>query len=321
MRPVLDDRSGYTPREVAEILRGPKEEAKMRLLIPGGNGMVARMLAETARRRGHEPVLVPHADWDILDPQAGRDQLARHKPDVLVNCAAVTDVDGCETTRGEEALRVNGEGPGVLARACVEALVPILHLSTDFVFDGTADRPYPTDARLKPISVYGISKAAGEKAVMAAGGAWTILRTGWVYGPWGRNFVDTILRKARELERPDGKLRVVRDQVGAPTYTGDLADAILRLAGSHARGIVHFTNAWHCSWHAFAKEITVMAGLDVPVEAVTTAQFPRPAHRPAYSVLDLERYHLLTRQRPRPWPEALAEYFSQYLNAPKTEGV
>ncbi len=289
----------------------------MKVLIPGGNGMVARMLAETARARGHEPISVPHAEWDILDAQAAKAQIDRHRPDVLVNCAALTDVDACEGEKAALALKVNGEGPGVLAKACVEALVPLLHLSTDFVFDGTASKPYPVDARAKPISTYGISKAAGEKAVKDAGGAWTILRTAWVYGPGGRNFVDTILRKARAGE----PLKVVRDQIGAPTYTGDLAEAILRLAEVHARGIVHFTNGWHCSWHAFAQAIVEMDGLDVPVEAVTSAQFPRPARRPAYSVLDLERYHLLTRQRPRPWPEALSEYFAKHLKASKQTGA
>ena len=290
----------------------------MKILIPGGNGMVARMLALTASRRGHEPIALPHAQWDITDPAAATALLEQYKPDVLVNCAAFTDVDACEEeAHAASAMKVNGEGPGVLARACVQARVPLLHLSTDFVFDGTASTPYAVDARLKPISAYGVTKAAGEKAVMAAGGAWTLLRTAWVYGPYGRNFVDTILRKARE----EGKLKVVRDQVGAPTYTGDLAEAIVHLVEAHARGIVHFTNEGHCSWHGFAHAIVALAGLDVPVEAVTSAQFPRPAHRPAYSVLDLERYHLLTRQRPRPWPLALGEYFEQHLNAPKPGGA
>ena len=290
----------------------------MRLLIPGGNGMVARMLAETASRRGHAAVALPRAEWDIADPAAARAQLERHKPDVLVNCAAFTRVDDCEAeAHAAEAMRVNGEAPGVLAQAAVEARVPLLHLSSDFVFDGTASVPYAVNAKTKPISVYGISKAAGERAVASAGGAWTVLRTSWVYGPYGRNFVDTILAKARQ----DGKLRVVRDQVGAPTYTADLAEAIVNLAESHARGIVHFTNAWHCSWHGFAQAIVDMAGLDVPVEPVTTAQFPRPARRPAWSVLDLERYHTLTRRKPRPWPEALSDYFAAHLNPPKQGGV
>ncbi len=267
------------------------------------------MLAETARERGHEAIALPHAEWDIADPSATRRMLEAHRPDALVNCAAFTEVDACET-RADHAMRVNGEGPGVLARACVEAAVPLLHLSTDFVFDGTAKAPSPVDARAKPLSAYGLSKLAGERAVASAGGAWLLLRTAWVYGPWGRNFVTTILKLARE----QGSLSVVRDQVGAPTYTADLADAILRLLEVRARGIVHFTNGWQCSWHAFAKEILRLAGLEAPVQAVSSFEFPRPARRPAYSVLALERYRTLTRHTPRPWPEALAEFMARHAD-------
>lgn len=278
----------------------------MRILIPGGSGMLARMLAERAGRGGHEAVAVPKADWDIADPAAAMAMLARHRPDLLVNGAAFTDVDACETRR-EEAFRANGEGPGVLASAAEEAGVPFIHLSSDYVFDGAATAPYPEDAPTNPLSVYGASKLAGEKAVAEAGGHWLTLRTAWVYGPWGRHFVGSILRLARE----QGRLRVVDDQRGAPTYTADLADAILRLAEAGARGLVHFTNAGKCSWHGFAKEILRLANLDVPLEAVATTEFPRPARRPACSILDLGRYRSLTGRSPRPWREALAEFMSR----------
>ena len=278
----------------------------MRLLIPGGQGMVGRMLTEVARARGHEAIPVPKAGWDIADPGAALARLARHRPDAVVNCAAFTDVDACETRR-ELAVLVNGEGPGILARACAQAGVRFLHLSSDYVFDGTATAPYGEDASPAPLSAYGASKLAGEEAVRAAGGRWTLLRTAWVYGPWGRNFVTTILRLARE----QGKLRVVADQVGAPTYTADLADAILRLLDAEAEGIVHVTNGGQCSWHAFAREIVRLSGLDVEVQAVTSGAFPRPAPRPAYSVLSLARYRDLTGHTPRPWPEALADFLAR----------
>ncbi len=278
----------------------------MRLLIPGGGGMVGRMLTEVACARGHEAIAVPKAGWDITDPEAAPAQLARHRPDAVVNCAAFTDVDGCETRR-EPAFRVNGEGPGVLARACAGAGVRLLHLSSDYVFDGRAVSPYVEGAATAPLSVYGASKLAGEEAVRAAGGRWTLLRTAWVYGPWGRNFVASILRLARE----QGRLRVVTDQVGAPTYTADLSDAILRLLEAEAMGVVHVTNGGQCSWHAFACEIVRLAGLDVAVEAVTSGTFPRPARRPAYSVLSLARYRALTGHVPRPWPEALADFLAR----------
>jgi dTDP-4-dehydrorhamnose reductase len=268
--------------------------------------MVGRMLSEVARAQGHEAIPVPKAGWDITDPGAALAHLARHRPDVVVNCAAFTDVDGCETRR-ELAILVNGEGPGVLARACAVAGVRFLHLSSDYVFDGRAASPYAEEAATAPLSAYGASKLAGEEAVRAAGGRWTLLRTAWVYGPWGRHFVSTILRLARE----SGRLRVVTDQVGAPTYTADLADAILRLLDMKAAGVVHVTNSGQCNWHAFAVEIVRLAGLDVAVEAVTSEATPRPASRPSYSVLSLARYRALTGHTPRPWPEALADFLAR----------
>lgn len=278
----------------------------MRVLVPGGAGMVARMLAERARARGHDVEAVPHAQWDIADVGAARDRLARHRPDVLVNCAAFTDVDACESLSGE-AMRANGEAPGVLARACAAAGVPLVHLSSDYVFDGTAREPYGEAAPTNPLSAYGASKLAGERAVAEAGGASLVVRTAWVYGPWGRCFPAAILRLARE----QGELRIVDDQEGSPTSTADLADAILNLAGlagKGARGVVHFTNAGRCSWHAFAREIVRLAGLSVPVHPVPTSAFPRPARRPAFSCLSLARYRALTGSEPRPWAEALAEF-------------
>ena len=201
-------------------------------------------------------------------------------------------------------MRANGEAPGLLARACAAARVPLVHLSSDYVFDGTAREPYGEDAPTNPLSAYGASKLAGERAVEEVGGASLVVRTAWVYGPWGRCFPATILRLARE----QGELKVVDDQEGSPTSTADLADAILDLAGKGARGVVHFTNAGRCSWHAFAREIVRLAALDVPVRPVPTSAFPRPARRPAFSCLSLARYRALTGSAPRHWAEALAEF-------------
>ena len=147
--------------------------------------MVARMLTLKARAGGHETLPVPRADWDIADPDAAGRMLTRHRPDLLVNCAGFTDVDGCETRR-EEAFRANADGPGVLARSCAAAGLPMIHLSTDFVFDGSAREPYAVEAATNPLSVYGASKLAGERAVAAAGGAALVVRTAWVHGPFGR---------------------------------------------------------------------------------------------------------------------------------------
>lgn len=278
----------------------------MRLLVPGGGGMLARMLGERARAAGHEAELVPRPAWDIADPAAGEAALRRARPDAVVNAAAFTDVDACETRRAE-AFRANAEGPGVLAALCARSGVPFLHLSSDYIFDGAARVPYPADAPTGPLSAYGESKLAGEQAVRTAGGAWTVLRTAWVYGPGGRNFVATILRLARE----QGRLRVVDDQVGSPTFTADLADAVLALLAAGAGGTVHFTNAGQVSWHGFAREILRLKGLDVPLEAVPTSAFPRPARRPAYSVLDASGYVRLTGRTPRPWAAALADFLAR----------
>ena len=283
----------------------------MRLLVPGGGGMVARMLGAIAPSRGHEAVLVPKAQWDIADPAAAEAALKLHRPDAVVNCAGFTNVDLCETRR-DEAFRANAEGPGVLARASASAGIPFLHLSTDYVFDGAGKSPYPVNAPTGPASVYGQSKLAGEEAVAEAVGHWVVLRTAWVYGPWGRHFPGTILRLARE----QGRLKVVDDQVGSPTYTVDLAEAILGLLEVRARGVVHFTNAGECTWHGFAKEILRLSGLSVPVEAVPSTAYPRPARRPAYSVLSLDRYTSLTGRRSRPWEEALAEFLLNQDIAP-----
>ena len=275
----------------------------MKILIPGGGGMVGRMLAAVAPKRGHEAIPVPHAAWDIADPAAVEGLLERHRPAAVVNCAGFTNVDACETER-DKAFRANAEGPGVLARACASARVPFLHLSSDYVFDGSARSPYPVDAPTGPVSAYGESKLAGEQRVAEAGGDWTLLRTAWVYGPWGKNFVTTILRLAKE----QGRLKVVDDQVGSPTYTLDLAAAILNLLEKRVGGIVQVTNAGSCSWHRFAGEIVRLSGLSVPVEAVPSSAFPRPARRPAYSVLSLDRYSALSGRTPRPWEAALADF-------------
>lgn len=279
----------------------------MRLLVPGGDGMLARMLGAAAPGRGHEAIRVPKAAWDLADPAASEAALDRHRPDAVVNAAAYTDVDGCESRR-DLAFRVNAEGPGILASACARRGIPFLHLSTDYVFSGEGNVPFREEDATGPLSVYGASKLAGEAAVRSAGGRAVILRTAWVYGPWGRNFVATILRLARE----QGRLKVVDDQVGAPTYTADLAEAVMRLLEAGATGTVHFTNAGRCSWHGFARAIVAGVGLDVPVEAVPSSAFPRPARRPAFSVLDLSRYRALAGRDPRPWEEALADFLSTH---------
>lgn len=282
-----------------------------RILVTGGKGL----LATAIRRVLGEPssVALARPDRDELDITKLDDALSfvkRFVPDVVINCAAYTRVDECETN-AERADRVNGEGAGIMARAAAEHGAKFIHLSTDYVFDGEATKPYQIDdAPGEPgrLSAYGRSKLLGERRVRAANPDALIVRTAWVYGPDGPCFPKTILQLARE--RPE--LRVVNDQAGSPTFTLDLARAILRLAETDARGIVHVTNSGACTWYDLARELVQMAGLRVPVIPVTTAEFPRPARRPKYSVLDNSRYIQLTGAPMRPWREAVAEYVREF---------
>jgi dTDP-4-dehydrorhamnose reductase len=214
------------------------------------------------------------AQLDITDRKAVSEAISPE--DIVINCAAWTDVDGAEEHE-EEALRINGDG----ARNLAEAAGRILYVSTDYVFDGTKREPYLVTDPVNPMTAYGRTKLAGERATAEANPRHQIVRTSWVFGPGGSNFVETILRLARERE----VLRVVDDQVGKPTYAGHLAPALLELAGTEDYGIHHRAGGGQCSWFEFAREIVERAGIDCEVQPCATEEFPRPAPRPAYSVL------------------------------------
>lgn len=252
----------------------------MKILVTGGRGQLGRSVV--ARAKGHD-VWAPDIDeLDICDPvQAAR--VAGH--DLVINAAAYTAVDKAEGER-DKAFAINRDGAGHLARACAERGIRFLHVSTDYVFDGTGTRPYREDDPIAPLGVYGASKAEGEQAVHEAGG--TVVRTSWLFAEGGPSFVHTMLRLAKD--RP--VLRVVADQRGCPTYAGDLADALLVLAPRAPT--YHFCNAGETTWHAFATAIIAEARKHVSlacerIEAITTAEYPTPAKRPAYSVLDTTR--------------------------------
>ena len=279
------------------------------LLLLGSRGMLARDLIPLLQTRlasapGAELVAVDKEELDITDRRALIEAVRRVSPRVVINTAACTDVDGCEA-RVEEAMAVNAQAPAHLGEACQAGGSRLVHLSSDFIFDGQADRPYRPEDAAQPLSVYGQSKWEGEQAVRASGCHYLILRTSWLFGLHGRNFVEAILARARAGET----LRVVDDQVGRPTFTADLGNAILRLLDVKAEGLVHFANAGQCSWHQFAEAILREAGLNVPVQAISSRELGRPARRPAYSVLDLSRYTELTGQVPPAWPDALHRYF------------
>ncbi|ONH32272.1 dTDP-4-dehydrorhamnose reductase [Pseudofrankia asymbiotica] len=256
------------------------------------------------------------AECDITDPARVRavirDQARPAKVQgglTVVNTAAWTDVDGAETDEAG-AYAVNAAGPAHLAAACAEAGATLVHLSTDYVFDGTADKPYEVDDQTGPVSAYGRTKLAGEQAVLALCPSAYVVRTAWVYGAVGKNFVKAMARLARERD----SLTVVDDQRGSPTWSADLAAGIVELVLSGAApGLYHYTSAGDTTWFHFARAIMEELGQDpAKVAPTTTAAFPRPAPRPAYSVLSARRWHDAGLSSPRPWRDALAAAFAAH---------
>jgi dTDP-4-dehydrorhamnose reductase len=242
--------------------------------VVGAGGMLGR---DTVRAAGGAAVALTHADLDVTDAAAAREALAGA---TVINCAAYTNVDGAESD-STAAHAVNEDG----ARNVAAAAERVLYVSTDYVFDGTKREPYVESDAPAPVQEYGHSKLAGERATAEANPNHLIVRSSWLFGAGGKNFVEMILRLAEER----GELRVVDDQVGCPTFTGHLAEALVTLAAGDERGVLHATGAGSCSWFEFAREILERAGVDRDVRPCTTDEFPRPARRPAYSVLASER--------------------------------
>jgi dTDP-4-dehydrorhamnose reductase len=258
----------------------------MPILITGAGGMLAQDLVSAARAAGLECLALTRSELDITDGVAVKAAISRARPDVVVNCAGWTDVDGAESAV-DHALAVNGAGAGNLARAATEAGAWTVQISSDYVFDGAKREPYVESDPTAPLSAYGASKLAGEEAVArAALDAHTIVRCSWLFGAGGPCFPATILRFGAEHDQ----LSVVDDQVGCPTFTGHLARALVALvAGERPLGIVHLAASGSCSWFELATEIVSLAGLDCEIKPCSTADMPRPARRPAYSVLGTER--------------------------------
>jgi dTDP-4-dehydrorhamnose reductase len=281
----------------------------MKLLITGAAGMLAHDVRLLAERAGHELVLVDLPELDITDAAAVGAFFASERPEASINCAAWTDVDGAET-RQAQAHAVNADGAGNLARAAAEIDIPLLHVSTDYVFDGTAPldrdgrpRPYVESDPTGPRSVYGSTKLDGERQVLAASSRHCVLRTAWLYGIDGPNFVATMLRLAGERDA----VQVVEDQIGSPTWSGHLAPAMVGLLERQVSGLVHLTGAGRVSWNGFAREIFHQAEVDCRVEPATSEQMARPAPRPAWSALESEREDVLPMP---PWQDGLAGYLA-----------
>ena len=269
--------------------------------------MLGQDLVAALRAAGHEVMAWDIERCDITRPEQVRAALEGSRPALLFHCAAYTDVDGAEADPAG-AMRVNAGGTAQVAAACRAVGAGMVYLSTDYVFDGRSRTPYREGDAPNPLNAYGRSKCAGEEAVRAAGlrRAW-IVRSAWLYGTGGRNFVRAIVERAAQ----GGPLRVVDDQEGSPTYTADLAAALCRIPEGVPPGTYHVTNAGSTTWFAFARAILERAGMPgIPLEPIPTAASGRPAPRPAYSVLANDRWATATGTPLRPWPEALEAFLS-----------
>jgi dTDP-4-dehydrorhamnose reductase len=282
-----------------------------RILVIGARGMLGRDLVEELRSSWEAK---PDPAWEIIgwdieeidirDERRTIEAIEKVKPQVLVNVAAYTDVDGCETEQ-EKAFSVNAEGMKHLALGARKIRAKVVYLSTDYVFDGSKSEPYLETDPPRPLNVYGLSKLQGERYVETLAEDGLIIRTQWLYGRYGKNFVDSVLRQAEEKR----VLSIVHDQVGSPTYTVDLSRAISALIRHRATGIFHVTNSGVCSWYAFGEAVLKWSGRsEVRVVPITTQELNRPARRPLYSALSGERLRRETGMALRPWQDALRDY-------------
>ena len=257
----------------------------MRLLVTGGAGMLGQAVAAVATRLGHDVVALSRTDLDITDAGHVRRVIAAAEPRAVINCAAWTDVDRAETAEAV-ATAVNGEGAGNVARAAAETGARLVHVSTDYVFDGSKRSPWVESDPVGPIGAYGRSKLVGEEQVAAAGADHAIVRTAWLFGAGGRNFVDTMLTLGSARDEVD----VVADEVGSPTWAAHLAEGLVEVAERRGDvGLFHAAGSGACSWFELAVEVFARSGVRCRVRPTTAERFSRPAPRPAYSVLGTER--------------------------------
>lgn len=277
----------------------------MRTLIFGAGGQLGRDLTDVFAAAG--PVTgYTHLEIDVSESHAVRTAVAESGPDLVLNAAAYTDVEGAEDDP-PAAFRTNEHGAQCVAEACAAVNCPLIYFSTDFVFDGGKRIPYEPDDPIAPKGVYAQSKAAGEAATRETCSKHFIIRTAWLYGIGGNNFIEKILRAAQT--RP--LLRVVNDEVGSPTYTVDLAGAALALSATTAYGTYHAVNAGYCSRFEYASVILRLVGLSIPIEPCSAAEFPSKAPRPAYSVLSNAKLEAVCGYRMPPWEDALARYLKR----------
>jgi len=276
----------------------------MTILLTGGHGMLGKALQDNLRQHNLSFVAMNKQTCDITNLTQLRHCIQQHRPTYIINCAAYTAVDDAEEDT-ERAFAINETGSKNLGLIAQEFQLGLIHISTDYVFDGTSTSPYVETAPTNPLSVYGTSKLKGEQALLMCCPTAKIVRTQWLYGPYGKNFVQTMLTLAKKYPA----LTVVDDQIGTPTYTPHLADALRRLMAHTQSGIFHVRNSGSGSWYDFAMEIFSQSNIDIKVSPVDSSAYPRPAARPKHSVLAMDRWHKELQEPPLPhWKEALQEY-------------
>ncbi|KPJ63194.1 MAG: hypothetical protein AMS15_01225 [Planctomycetes bacterium DG_23] len=288
----------------------------MKILVIGGSGMLGSDLLASLDSLAEAEIVAPGSrELDITDNKVVEERVRQISPEIIINCAAFTDVDGCEREK-ERAEEVNAQGPGHLARAAKTARALLVHISTDYVFDGKKGAPYTEEDLPNPLSVYGKTKLEGERLIVEAGGDWLILRTSWLYGARRKNFVKTILA----LCDTHDEISVVTDQRGSPTYTRDLAEAIcaliqqLRTSDVASRAVFHIANKGAASRYELAEEIIRLAGKRTKVRPIASGEWPRAAEVPAGSSLDISKFEQETHFTMRPWQAALADFLATFIS-------
>lgn len=274
----------------------------MKILVAGGKGLLGTNILPFLRER-FDVAVYDLNEWDITDAAAGEKVMDLNRPDWVLNLAAMTDVDCCED-ESKLAQKINTTGAGTVASLCRKSGSRLIHLSTDYVFDGRKGSPYSENDEPNPISVYGRTKHAGEKMVFSELPSAVVLRAQWLYGAGGSNFVDKIVKVATE----QGSVRVVNDQEGSPTYARDLAAPVEAIIMKGLSGVFHAANSGSCTWYDFAKTIFSFLGMDIQATPISSLELGRKASRPPYCVFDLSRLEGVVGIRMRHWTEALREY-------------
>lgn len=279
-------------------------ETRQKILVTGARGMLGRALTKELSS-GHQLIGIDIDDADITDESQIKEEIFKIKPDAVIHTAAYTDVDNSEKNK-ELTYRINAQGTENVARACKLSQSKLIFISTDFVFDGQKSAPYTEEDVPNPINAYGSAKLAGEKLIQSIWPNHLIIRTAWLYGPHGKNFVDTIIR----LSEKESELKIVNDQAGSPTYTIDLAKAINIILKKDITGILNITNSGSCTWYEFAEKILSLKQINKKITPITSDKLGSPAKRPKYSVLSNAEFEKLTGEKLRNWEEALGEYLA-----------